>query len=87
MFKYTANTLKKIEGILSEAGYIVRYEKGTFNPGYCILKDKKVIVVNKYFDTESRINTLLDILPQIEVNEEALSEDSKAFLDKNLQKT
>lgn len=87
MFKYTANTLKKIEDIFSESGYEVRYEKGNFKPGYCILRDKKVVVVNKYFETEARINTLLEILPLIEVNEAALPEDSKVFFEKNLQKT
>jgi len=87
MFKYTANTLKKIEDIFFESGYVVRYEKGNFKPGYCILSDKKVVVVNKYFETEARINTLLEILPLIEVNEGILSEDVKAFFEKNLQKT
>ncbi len=86
MFKYTANTLKKIEDIFSEAGYLVRYEKGNFKPGYCILKEKKVAVVNKYFETEARINTLLEILPQIELDENALSADVKAFYGKTLQK-
>ena len=86
MFKYTANTLKKIEDIFHQTGYVVRYEKGNFRPGYCILKDKKVAVVNKYFETESRINTLLEILPQIEVNEAALSDEAKAFYEKNLLK-
>jgi len=86
MFKYTASTLARIEAIFNESGYVVRYEKGNFKPGYCILKDKKVVVVNKYFETEARINTLLEILPLIEVNEAGLSEESKAFYDKNLQK-
>ncbi len=86
MFKYTANTLNKIEDIFSESGYTVRYEKGNFKPGYCVLRDKKVVVVNKYFETEARINTLLEILPQIEVDENGLSEEARAFFEKNLQK-
>ncbi|HXH19809.1 MAG TPA: hypothetical protein VNJ07_12080 [Chitinophagales bacterium] len=86
MFKYTANTLAKMEAIFNESGYLVRYEKGNFKPGYCILKDKKVVVVNKYFETEARINTLLEILPLIEVNVTNLSEESKVFYKKNLQK-
>ena len=87
MFKYTPNTLKKIEDIFSETGFVVRFEKGNFKSGYCILKDKKVIVVNKYFDTEARINALVEILPQIEIQEELLSDESKSFYEKNLQKT
>ena len=75
--KYTQSTLDKLEKILEEPGYIIRYERGTFQSGYCILEQKKVVVLNKYLTTEGRINTLLDIIPQVEVNPEILTEESK----------
>jgi hypothetical protein len=80
MFKYTANNLKKLEALLHEAGYIVRYEKGHFVSGYCVLEQRKVIVVNKYFEIESRINSLIEIMNQLEFPIDALSETSKAFI-------
>ena len=80
MFRYTPTTLNKLEQIFREAELLVRYEKGTFKAGYCILLDKKVVVINKYFDTESRINSLLEILGQIEIDESKLSEKSLEFL-------
>lgn len=72
-FKYTPNTLKKLEGLFEEARYIIRYEKGHFNSGYCILEDKRVVVINKFFNVEGRINALNEILQTITVNEEELS--------------
>ena len=72
-FKYTPNTLKKLEGLFDEARYIIRYEKGHFNSGYCILEERRVVVINKFFSVEGRINALLEILPTIKVNEEELS--------------
>jgi hypothetical protein len=72
-FKYTPNTLKKLEGLYEEARYIIRYEKGNFNSGYCILEERRVVVINKFFSVEGRINALLEILPSINVNEEELS--------------
>lgn len=72
-FKYTPNTLKKLEELYEEARYIVRYEKGNFNSGYCILEDRRIVVINKFFSIEGRINALLEILPTIKVNEEELS--------------
>lgn len=72
-FKYTPNTLKKLEELYEEARYIIRYEKGNFNSGYCILEERKVVVINKFFSTEGRINALLEILPSITINEEELS--------------
>lgn len=72
-FKYTPNTLKKLEQLFEEAKYIIRYEKGNFNSGYCVLEDKRVAVINKFLSIEGRINALIEILPMINVNEEELS--------------
>jgi hypothetical protein len=72
-FKYTPNTLKKLEELYEEARYIIRYEKGNFNSGYCVLEDKRVVVINKFFNVEGRINALVEILSSIKVNEEELS--------------
>jgi hypothetical protein len=80
MFRYTPTTLQKLEHLFRENGYLIRYEKGTFKAGYCILLDKKVAVINKYFDTESRINSLLDILGEIGWDETRLGEKSREFL-------
>lgn len=86
MIKYTGTTLTKIQELVKEAGYVLRYEKGNFKSGYCILQDKKVIIINKYFETEARINSLLEILPSIVVKVEELSENSRKFLEKINQK-
>jgi hypothetical protein len=73
MMKYTQTTLDKIEKILDEVGYLVRYERGTFQSGYCILEQKKVVVLNKFLQTEGRINTLIDIIPQLRITPRELS--------------
>lgn len=75
--KYTQTTLDKLEKIVEEAGYVIRYERGTFQSGYCILEQKKVVVLNKFLQTEGRINTLIDLIPQLDISVEALSEESK----------
>lgn len=75
--KYTQSTLDKLEEIPKEAGYILRYERGTFQSGYCILELKKVVVLNKFLQTEGRINTLLELIPQLDISADSLSEESK----------
>ena len=79
MFKYTKYSLKKLEALFEEISYTIRYEKGNFNSGYCIVEDRNIAVINKFYDTEGRINCLLDILSNVEVEEEALSEKSLKF--------
>lgn len=80
--KYTQNTLDKIEKVIEEVGYIVRYERGTFQSGFCILEDRKVVVLNKFLQLEGRINTLIDLIPQLHIDAEALTPESrKVYLD------
>lgn len=78
-FKYSPHTLKKIETVFQQLSYIVRYEKGRFNSGFCVLEDKKVVVVNKFFDVEARINTLIEILNQIEIDVSGLDDKNLKF--------
>ena len=78
-FKYTPATLRKLEGLFEEAAYRVRYEKGTFQSGYCLLEDRKVVVVNRFLQIEGRINALVEMLPQVTVDEEKLSGEMLPF--------
>jgi hypothetical protein len=71
--KYTPNTLKKLEQLFEEARFRIRYEKGNFNSGYCILEDRQIAVINRFLNIEGRINALLEILPAVPINEEELS--------------
>lgn len=80
MLKYTNYTLKKFEAIFEELAYTIRYEKGSFQSGYCVVKNQKIAIINKFFDTEAKINCLIDILDSIEVNEAELSKKSQKFL-------
>lgn len=77
MIKYTQTTLDKLEDIPEQSGYILRYERGTFQSGYCILENKKVVVLNKFLQLEGRINTLVELIPQLDINTEQLDETSK----------
>lgn len=77
--KYTKHLLNKLEDIFSESDYVLRYEKGNFQSGYCLLKDTKIAIVNKYFPLDGKINCLLDILKSIEIDTTHLSEKNKKF--------
>jgi hypothetical protein len=81
--RYTQTTLKKLEELFDELDYAVRYEKGNFQSGYCLVESRRVAVVNKFFDTEARINCLLEILTQLDFDLENLSETSRELLQKS----
>lgn len=81
VMKYNQSTLDKLEGILEESGYVVRYERGNFQSGYCILEERKVVVLNKFLLLESRISTVIDLIPQVKISYDALTAESQKLYD------
>ena len=75
--RYTAHMLHKLEAVFAETDYHLRYEKGTFKAGFCLLKEVKVVIVNKYFTTEGKINCLLELLRTIEIDPDQLTPKSR----------
>jgi ArsR family metal-binding transcriptional regulator len=68
-----------MENLLRELGYVVRFEKGTFHSGFCILEEKKVIVINRYYSLESKINSIIDIISQLNPDPSLLEKKSQLF--------
>lgn len=79
--KYTQNNLDKIEKVAEECGYVIRYERGNFQSGYCILQAKRVVVLNKFLQIEGRINTLIDLMPQLDIRVDSLTHESQKMYD------
>ena len=79
--KYTQALLDKMEKVAEESGYVIRYERGNFQSGYCILQEKKVVVLNKFLQTEGRINTMIDLMPQLQIHYDSLTHESQKIYD------
>ncbi len=77
--KLTKTNLEKLRSLFEEVGFRVRFEKGNFQSGYCLIKEHNVAVINKFLPVEGRVQAMLDILPQIEIDTEALSDDGEKF--------
>ena len=80
MLSLTAHTLEKIELLLKTAGYKVRYEKGNFKTGACLLQNSKVIVVNRFANLESKVLALADLLRGLDVDPNLMDDKQVSFL-------
>lgn len=78
--KYNKATLSKIEQLFKDLDYKIRYEKGQFKSGYCVIHQKKIAVINKFFDTKGRIESLLDILNEISYSMDDIPEALYEFV-------
>ncbi len=80
MNRHNKAYLSKLEDLISEGGYMVRYERGNFKSGYCVLKDTKLVLVNNFLPVDGRVNCLLELVQQLPLSTEEMSEKSRKIL-------
>lgn len=74
MIKYTNHYLSKLEDVIAESDHILRYEKGNFKPGWCLLRESKIIIVNKFYTMEGKITCLVEILRTVQLDTSKMNE-------------
>lgn len=84
--KYTQGTLDKLGDILGESGYVTRYERGNFQSGWCLLEQRKIVVLNKFLDIEGKINTLLELIPQLTIDFDKLTHESQKLYEEVMKR-
>ncbi|PPL00320.1 hypothetical protein SAMN05444682_109198 [Parapedobacter indicus] len=80
MLSNTQHSLEKLESLLKDLGYRVRYEKGNFKTGACVLQSNRVVVVNRFSNLEMKIGALVSILRDIPLDGGTLDEKQRQFL-------
>ncbi len=84
--RQTQGTLDKLEDILGEAGYVTRYERGTFQSGWCVLEQRRIVVLNKFLDVEGKINILMELIPQLTIDIDKLTHESQKLYEEVLKR-
>lgn len=71
----------ELEGLVQQLGIQLRYEKGDFDGGYCILKDQKVLVVNKRLHDMRKAAILAIAMSEIGINELFIKPALRVFIE------
>jgi hypothetical protein len=61
--------LAELKSVADQLGASIRFEKGDFKGGYCILYDKKVIVINKMTNLQRKVMILSSALKELGIDE------------------
>ena len=61
--------IEELKSVADQLGASVRFEKGDFKGGYCIIHDKKVIVINKMTNLQRKVMILSTALKELGVDE------------------
>jgi hypothetical protein len=73
--------LQDLKTLAAQLGASVRFEKGDFQGGYCILKESKVIVVNKMTNLQRKVMILSAALKEIGVDKIYLTPKIREIID------
>ena len=79
--KYSKSYLSKLEDLFAESNFNLRYEKGNFKSGFCVLNEQNIVIVNKYYSLEGKINCLIEIIKEINLDSSGFSEKSRQIYD------
>lgn len=60
--------VQELKSVAAQLGAEVRFEKGDFKGGYCIIKDSKVIVINKMTNLQRKVVVLSMALKELGVD-------------------
>ena len=73
--------LQDLKALAAQLGAKVRFEKGDFKGGYCILKESKVIVINKLTNLERKVMILSAAMKELGVDKIYLTPKIREFID------
>jgi len=76
--------VKDLESLAANSGITVRYEKGDFEGGFCVLRAERLIVVNKKLPLSKKASVLAQGLAEIGIEENYLKPAIREFIEDEL---
>ena len=73
--------IQELIELINQTGYEVRIEKGSFKGGFCLLRESKVLLINKNLEQDKKINFLLKNLSEIGTDEIFIKPNIREMLD------
>ena len=77
--------IQELKALATQLGASVRFEKGDFKGGYCLLKDSKVIVINKLANLQRKAMILSAALKELGIDEIYLTPRMREIIDEMLE--
>ncbi len=73
--------LEDLKSLATQMGAKIRFERGDFKGGYCLLKDSRVIVINKMANFQRKVMTLASALKELGIEEMYLPPKLREIID------
>ena len=76
--------LKELEQLADQSGIGIRYEKGDFEGGFCVLKAERIIVVNRKLAHQKRASVVAQGLAEVGIEEVYLKPVVREYIEDEL---
>lgn len=73
--------LEDLKSLATQMGATVRFERGDFKGGYCVLKESKVIVINKLANLQRKVMTLAAALNELGIDKVFLTPKLREIIE------
>ncbi|HEX2984766.1 MAG TPA: hypothetical protein VHO28_14580 [Ignavibacteriales bacterium] len=77
--------LQELKNLAAELGATVRFEKGDFKGGYCLVKESKVVVINKLSNLQRKVMTLAAALKELGAEDVYLPPKLREIIDESAE--
>ncbi len=78
--------IKELQDLAVQLNVTIRYERGDFEGGYCILKDKKILLVNRRLMPVRKASVLAMALQEIGLDNVFLKPVLRAYIEDEVAK-
>jgi hypothetical protein len=76
--------IKELEELARNSGIAIRYEKGDFDGGYCVLKAERMIVINRKLASPRRASVLAQGIADVGIEELYLKPAVREYIEDEL---
>lgn len=73
--------IQDLETVAAQLGVTLRYEKGDFEGGFCVLREQKLLVVNKRLTDARKASSVAVGLAQYGIDETFLKPNLRQFIE------
>ncbi len=73
--------IQDLKALAAQLGAEVRFEKGDFKGGYCLLKENKIIVINKMANLQRKVMILCMALKDLGIDQIYLTPRVREIID------
>jgi len=77
--------IQDLKLLAAQMGAEVRFEKGDFKGGYCLLKENKVIIINKMANLQRKVMILSMALKELGIDKLYLTPRMREIIDEMVE--